>query len=157
VIKVNDTGQQQELGSTAKAPRWPLPTISGAAETTVVNEVLFNVGRTGTLTPVAMLEPVQVGGVSFRAPRLHNMDEIARLGLQAGDTVMCERAEKVIPHINKSCEEGKSAPGNCGAEFCPECHSRITRSGRSGLPLRKCDLPGEAENNRSFISRDAMR
>ncbi|HEX3377304.1 MAG TPA: NAD-dependent DNA ligase LigA [Candidatus Acidoferrales bacterium] len=126
VIKVNDTGQQQELGSTAKAPRWAVAyKYPARQETTVVNEVLFNVGRTGTLTPVAMLEPVQVGGVIVSRSTLHNMDEIARLGLQAGDSVIIERAGEVIPHILKVVKEGNPRREIVVPEFCPECHSRI--------------------------------
>jgi DNA ligase (NAD+) len=126
VIKVNDTGQQQELGFTAKAPRWAVAyKYPARQETTVVNEVLFNVGRTGTLTPVAMLEPVQVGGVIVSRSTLHNMDEIARLGLHAGDTVIVERAGEVIPHILKVVKEGNPRREIVVPEFCPECHSRI--------------------------------
>jgi DNA ligase (NAD+) len=126
VIKVNDTGQQQELGFTAKAPRWAVAyKYPARQETTVVNEVLFNVGRTGTLTPVAMLEPVQVGGVIVSRSTLHNMDEIARLGLYAGDTVIVERAGEVIPHIIKVVKEGNPRREIVVPEFCPECHSRI--------------------------------
>ncbi|HTC62834.1 MAG TPA: NAD-dependent DNA ligase LigA [Candidatus Saccharimonadales bacterium] len=126
VIKVNDTGQQQELGSTAKSPRWAVAyKYPARQETTVVNEVLFNVGRTGTLTPVAMLEPVQVGGVIVSRSTLHNMDEIARLGLQAGDSVIIERAGEVIPHILKVVKEGNPRREIVVPEFCPECHSRI--------------------------------
>jgi DNA ligase (NAD+) len=126
VIKVNDTGQQQELGSTAKAPRWAVAyKYPARQETTVVNEVLFNVGRTGTLTPVAMLEPVQVGGVIVSRSTLHNMDEIARLGLHAGDSVIIERAGEVIPHILKVVKEGNPRREIVVPEFCPECHSRI--------------------------------
>ncbi len=126
VIKVNDTGQQQELGSTAKAPRWAVAyKYPARQETTVVNEVLFNVGRTGTLTPVAMLEPVQVGGVIVSRSTLHNMDEIARLGLRAGDSVIIERAGEVIPHILKVVREGNPRREIVVPEFCPECHSRI--------------------------------
>jgi DNA ligase (NAD+) len=126
VIKVNNTGQQQELGSTAKAPRWAVAyKYPARQETTVVNEVLFNVGRTGTLTPVAMLEPVQVGGVIVSRSTLHNMDEIARLGLHEGDTVIIERAGEVIPHILKVVKEGNPRREIIVPEFCPECHSRI--------------------------------
>ena len=126
VIKVNDTSQQQELGFTSKAPRWAVAyKYPARQETTVVNEVLFNVGRTGTLTPVAMLEPVQVGGVIVSRSTLHNMDEIARLGLYEGDTVIVERAGEVIPHIIKVVKEGHPRREISVPEFCPECHSRI--------------------------------
>ena len=126
VIKVNEIGLQQELGFTAKAPRWAVAyKYPARQETTVVNDVIFNVGRTGTLTPVAMLEPVQVGGVTVSRSTLHNMDEIARLGLQIGDTVIVERAGEVIPHVIKVVKEGAHRREIVVPERCPECNSRI--------------------------------
>src|SRR6266852_6075288 len=102
VIKVNSLGIQRELGFTAKAPRWAIAyKYPARQETTVVNDIRVQVGRTGTLTPVAVLEPVQVGGVTVSRSTLHNMDEIERLGLQIGDTVLIERAGEVIPHVLK--------------------------------------------------------
>jgi DNA ligase (NAD+) len=126
VIKVNEIAQQQELGFTAKAPRWAVAyKYPARQETTVVNDVLFQVGRTGTLTPVAVLEPVEVGGVTVSRSTLHNMDEIQRLGLRIGDTVIVERAGEVIPHIIKVVKEGKPRREIVVPERCPECHSRI--------------------------------
>ena len=126
VIKVNEIAQQQELGFTAKAPRWAVAyKYPARQETTVVNDVLFQVGRTGTITPVAVLEPVQVGGVTVSRSTLHNMDEIARLGLQIGDTVIVERAGEVIPHVIKVVKQGKPRREIVVPERCPECHSRI--------------------------------
>ena len=102
VIKVNSTALQNELGFTAKAPRWAIAfKYPARQEQTVVNDIIVQVGRTGTLTPVAVLEPVQVGGVTVSRSTLHNMDEIERLGLQIGDTVLIERAGEVIPHVLK--------------------------------------------------------
>jgi DNA ligase (NAD+) len=126
VIKVDEVALQQELGSTAKAPRWAVAyKYPARQETTVVNDVIFQVGRTGTLTPVAVLEPVQVGGVTVSRSTLHNMDEIARLGLRIGDSVIVERAGEVIPHVLKVVKEGKSRREIVAPERCPECHSRI--------------------------------
>jgi DNA ligase (NAD+) len=126
VIKVDEIAVQQELGFTAKAPRWAVAyKYAARQETTVVNDVIFGVGRTGTLTPVAMLEPVQVGGVTVSRSTLHNMDEIERLGLRIGDTVIVERAGEVIPHIIKVVKEGESRREIVIPELCPECHSRI--------------------------------
>jgi len=125
VIKVNEIAQQLELGFTSKAPRWAVAyKYPARQETTVVNDVLFQVGRTGTLTPVAVLEPVQVGGVIVSRSTLHNMDEIARLGLHIGDTVIVERAGEVIPHVIKWSRKA----GRAAKLWCPRMsggHSRI--------------------------------
>ena len=126
VIKVNDAAMQQELGFTAKAPRWAVAyKYPARQETTVVKDVLFNVGRTGVLTPLAVLDPVQVGGVTVSRSTLHNMDEIGRLGLQIGDSVIVERAGEVIPHVLKVVKEGNPRREVVVPEFCPVCHSRI--------------------------------
>jgi DNA ligase (NAD+) len=126
VIKVNSTGIQNELGFTSKAPRWAIAyKYPARQETTVVNDILVQVGRTGTLTPVAVLEPVQVGGVTVSRSTLHNMDEVARLGLQIGDTVLIERAGEVIPHVLKVVKEGKNRKPFRMPKHCPECHSAI--------------------------------
>jgi|HubBroStandDraft_2_1064218.scaffolds.fasta_scaffold09594_1 DNA ligase (NAD+) len=126
VIKVNEIGLQLELGFTSKAPRWAVAyKYPARQETTVVNDVIFQVGRTGTLTPVAVLEPVQVGGVIVSRSTLHNMDEIARLGLQIGDTVIVERAGEVIPHVLKVVKEGNPRREIVVPERCPVCNSRI--------------------------------
>ncbi len=129
VIKVNDVALQEELGYTAKAPRWAIAyKYPARQETTVVTDVIFQVGRTGALTPVAVLEPVQVGGVTVSRSTLHNMDEIERLGLHVGDTVLIERAGEVIPHVVKVLKEGKPRRGVHVPEKCPECTSRIHKS-----------------------------
>ncbi|MGB6670323.1 MAG: NAD-dependent DNA ligase LigA, partial [Candidatus Acidiferrum sp.] len=126
VIKVNSTAIQNELGFTAKAPRWAIAfKYPARQETTVVNDIIVQVGRTGALTPVAMLEPVQVGGVTVSRSTLHNMDEVERLGLQIGDTVLIERAGEVIPHVLKVVKEGKSRKPFRMPKHCPECHSAI--------------------------------
>jgi DNA ligase (NAD+) len=126
VIKVNSIPIQNELGYTSKAPRWAIAyKYPARQETTVVNDILVQVGRTGTLTPVAVLEPVQVGGVTVSRSTLHNMDEIERLGLQVGDTVLIERAGEVIPHVLKVVKEGKQRKPFRMPKHCPECDSAI--------------------------------
>jgi DNA ligase (NAD+) len=126
VVKVNSIPIQNELGYTSKAPRWAIAyKYPARQETTVVNDIIVQVGRTGTLTPVAMLEPVQVGGVTVSRSTLHNMDEIERLGLQIGDTVLIERAGEVIPHVLKVVKEGKSRKPFRMPKHCPECASTI--------------------------------
>jgi DNA ligase (NAD+) len=126
VIKVNSVAIQNELGYTAKAPRWAIAyKYPARQETTAVNDILVNVGRTGALTPVAVLEPVQVGGVTVSRSTLHNMDEIERLGLHIGDTVLIERAGEVIPHVLKVVKEGKQRKPFEMPKRCPECGSTI--------------------------------
>jgi DNA ligase (NAD+) len=126
VIKVNSVGLQNELGFTSKAPRWAIAyKYPARQETTVVNDILVQVGRTGTLTPVAVLEPVFVGGVTVSRSTLHNMDEIDRLGLRINDTVLIERAGEVIPHILKVVAEGKPRREFRMPKECPECGSTI--------------------------------
>jgi DNA ligase (NAD+) len=129
VIKVNSTALQNELGFTAKAPRWAIAfKYPARQETTVVNDIIVQVGRTGTLTPVAVLEPVQVGGVTVSRSTLHNMDEIERLGLHIGDTVLIERAGEVIPHVLKVVKEGKNRHAFKMPTKCPECGSAIHKA-----------------------------
>ena len=129
VIKVNSTALQNELGFTAKAPRWAIAyKYPARQETTVVNDIIVQVGRTGTLTPVAVLEPVQVGGVTVSRSTLHNMDEIERLGLQIGDTILIERAGEVIPHVLKVVKEGKNRRAFRMPTKCPECGSAIHKA-----------------------------
>jgi DNA ligase (NAD+) len=126
VIKVNSIPIQNELGYTSRAPRWAIAyKYPARQETTVVNDIIVQVGRTGTLTPVAVLEPVQVGGVTVSRSTLHNMDEIERLGLQIGDTVLIERAGEVIPHVLKVVKEGKNRKPFRMPKHCPECGSTI--------------------------------
>jgi DNA ligase (NAD+) len=129
VIKANSTGLQNELGFTSKAPRWAIAyKYPARQETTVVNDIIVQVGRTGTLTPVAVLQPVQVGGVTVSRSTLHNMDEIDRLGLHIGDTVLVERAGEVIPHVLKVVKEGKDRKPFRIPKNCPVCGSTIHRA-----------------------------
>ena len=129
VIKVNNTGLWQELGTTARSPRWAVAYKYPARQaTTRVNGIRAQVGRTGTLTPVADLEPVDVGGVTVSRATLHNLDEIARLGVKVGDTVLIQRAGEVIPQVVKVV---KAAPD--GREFvmpqkCPVCGGEVHRA-----------------------------
>jgi DNA ligase (NAD+) len=126
VVKVNSVGIQNELGYTSKSPRWAIAyKYPARQETTVVNDIIVQVGRTGALTPVAVLEPVQVGGVTVSRSTLHNMDEVERLGLHTGDTVLIERAGEVIPHVLKVVKEGKNRKAFRIPKTCPECGSKI--------------------------------
>jgi DNA ligase (NAD+) len=159
VIKVNSTPIQHELGFTAKAPRWAIAyKYPARQETTVVNDIRVQVGRTGTLTPVAVLEPVQVGGVTVSRSTLHNMDEIGRLGLQIGDTVLIERAGEVIPHVLKVVKQGASRREFRMPVNCPECGSAIHKA-EDEVAYRCVNAACPAKRKESllhFASRHAM-
>src|SRR5580658_9245609 len=159
VIKVNSTGIQRELGFTAKAPRWAIAyKYPARQETTVVNDIRVQVGRTGTLTPVALLEPVQVGGVTVSRSTLHNMDEIERLGLHIGDTVLIERAGEVIPHVLKAVKEGANRKEFRMPKNCPECGSAIHKA-EDEVAYRCVNAACPAKRKESllhFASRHAM-
>lgn len=129
VIKVNEIGLQNELGFTSKAPRWAIAYKYPAhQETTIVKEILVSVGRTGVLTPFAVFEPVQIGGVTVVKSTLHNMDEVERLGVHAGDTVLVERAGEVIPHVLKVVKHGKEEKPFKMPDKCPVCGTRVHRA-----------------------------
>jgi DNA ligase (NAD+) len=159
VIKVNSIPIQNELGYTAKAPRWAIAyKYPAQQETTFVNDIRVQVGRTGALTPVAVLEPVQVGGVTVSRSTLHNMDEIERLGLHIGDTVLIERAGEVIPHILKVVKEGKRRKPFHMPKRCPECDSTIHKD-EEGVAYRCVNASCPAKRKESllhFASRHAM-
>ena len=128
VVKVNSIALQRELGFTAKAPRWAVAyKYPARQETTVVRDVIWQVGRTGALTPVAMLDPVEIGGVTVSRSTLHNMDEIERLGLHVGDSVVIERAGEVIPHVVKVTRHGHGKKPQPPSR-CPSCDRPIHKS-----------------------------
>ncbi len=128
VIKVNDVRLQQELGFTAKAPRWAIAYKYPAQQaTTRIVDIRAQVGRTGTLTPVADLEPVPVSGVTVSHSTLHNMDEIDRLGVKIGDWVVIERAGEVIPKVVKVAKHDPHGKPFRMPEKCPVCGGRVVR------------------------------
>jgi len=159
VIKLNATALQNELGFTAKAPRWAIAyKYPARQEQTVVNDIIVQVGRTGTLTPVALLKPVQVGGVTVSRSTLHNMDEIERLGLHIGDTVLLERAGEVIPHVLKMVKEGKNRRVFQMPKKCPVCGSAVHRAeGEVAYRCVNAACPAKLkESLRHYASRHAM-
>jgi DNA ligase (NAD+) len=129
VAKVDSVDQQNRLGWTAKAPRWAVAIkfLARQAET-VVQDILVSVGRTGTLTPTAYLQPVNIGGVTVSRATLHNEDEIQRLGVQIGDRVLAERAGDVIPRVVRVVSEGKDRRPFKMPRACPVCGTEVVRA-----------------------------
>lgn len=129
VIKVNNTALWGELGTTAKSPRWAVAYKYPARQaTTRVMDIRAQVGRTGTLTPVADLEPVDVGGVTVSHATLHNMDEIERLGVKIGDTVLIQRAGEVIPQVVKVVKHAEDGRAFIMPKKCPVCGEDVCRA-----------------------------
>ncbi|MDF1622632.1 MAG: NAD-dependent DNA ligase LigA [Pseudohongiella nitratireducens] len=166
VIKVDSLTLQNELGSNARTPRWAMAYKFPAEEaSTTLNDVEFQVGRTGTITPVARLKPVFVGGVTVSNATLHNMAEIERLGVQIGDRVVLRRAGDVIPKIISVVPadgvEKEQAAERRPIEMlshCPACHSPVEKDGEI---LYRCTggliCPAQRkESLRHFCSRTAM-
>jgi len=162
VIKINSLCQQEAVGMTAKSPRWAIAYKFPAQQaTTTVNNVIFSVGRTGVVTPVAELAPVECAGVTISNSTLHNFDEIKRLGLKIHDTVLIERAGEVIPKIIKVIESkrtGKEKEIKI-PEKCPSCSGKIIRE-KEGVVAYRCINPlCPAQLIRGllhFCSREAM-
>ncbi|MYE50877.1 MAG: NAD-dependent DNA ligase LigA [Gammaproteobacteria bacterium] len=163
VVKVNALDQQRRLGAMTRKPRWAVAYKYPAEEaTTEVLGVEFQVGRTGAITPVAKLAPVFVGGVTVSNATLHNMDEVARLGLRIGDRVMVRRAGDVIPQVASVIVEQRpeGAPAIELPESCPACGSPVARP--EGEAVARCSAaptlcPAQRkEGLRHFASRLAM-
>jgi len=132
VIKVDSVAQQRRLGFTGKAPRWAIAyKFPARAAVTQLEDVLFQVGRTGKVTPVAALAPVFIGGTTVTRATLHNGDEIARLGVKIGDYVSVERGGDVIPKITEVVEDKKHPRGTKKIVFptnCPVCETKLVRA-----------------------------
>ncbi|HTW63181.1 MAG TPA: NAD-dependent DNA ligase LigA [Bryobacteraceae bacterium] len=128
VLKIDSIRQQQKLGWTAKAPRWAIAfKFPAHQEQTVLENVEVQVGRTGALTPVAHLKPVKIAGVTVTRATLHNEDEIARLGVEIGDTVLVERSGDVIPKVVRVVKQGDQRHPFKMPKHCPICGGEIVR------------------------------
>ncbi len=162
VVKVNSLRQQEELGYTAKAPRWAIAYKFKAEQvSTRLREITYQVGRTGAITPVANLEPVELAGTTVKRASLHNADQIAKLDIREGDTVFVEKGGEIIPKII-AVDLTKRPADSVGTTYisdCPECHTTLVRKegeaqhycpNDSGCPTQ---IIGRIQH---FISRKAM-
>jgi DNA ligase (NAD+) len=137
VVKVNSVDLQTRLGSTSKSPRWAVAVKFRARQaTTKLLNIRVQVGRTGALTPVAELEPVQLGGTTIRNATLHNEDEIERLGVQISDRILLERGGDVIPKIVSVVEQAPDRIPFTMPSRCPVCGSEVVRE--EGEAVRRC-------------------
>lgn len=128
VIKVNDFNHQNELGYTAKSPRWAIAyKFKSEQVTTTLNSISYQVGRTGAITPVANLEPVQLAGTIVKRASLHNADQIEKLDIRVGDEVFVEKGGEIIPKIIGVAKRGNQAEPTKYITHCPECHTELTR------------------------------
>ena len=162
VIKIDATAQQRRLGFTGKAPRWAIAyKFAARAGTTQLEGVLFQVGRTGKVTPVAVLAPVFIGGTTVTRATLHNADEIARLGVRIGDFVQVERGGDVIPKIVEVVDDAAHPRGKQEIVFptaCPRCKTPLVREeGEVDLRCINASCPARLEEElRHFASRSVM-
>ena len=129
VIKVNNLQHQEELGYTAKSPRWAMAYKFKAEQvTTKLNSISYQVGRTGAITPVANLEPVQLAGTIVKRASLHNADQIEKLDIRIGDEVFVEKGGEIIPKIIAVAQRGNQAEPTKYITNCPECQTKLVRS-----------------------------
>lgn len=130
VVKVNNLHQQDELGHTAKSPRWAMAyKFKAEQESTKLHHITYQVGRTGAITPVANLEPVQLAGTTVKRASLHNADQIEKLDVREGDTVFVEKGGEIIPKIvgvDFTKRNPDSQPTQY-ANYCPECNTELVR------------------------------
>ncbi|MCP4482282.1 MAG: NAD-dependent DNA ligase LigA [bacterium] len=162
VIKVNSFSKQDQLGSTMKSPRWAVAYKFPAKQaTTTIKDIVFQVARTGVITPVAKLEPVALSGVIIKRSTIHNFDELARLDIKIGDRVLIQRSGDVIPKIIKVIKEVRTGSEKIiyPPKICPVCDSSVKKSNKK--VAYKCNnhlhcqaqLQGALEH---FVSKKAM-
>ncbi|WP_233897732.1 NAD-dependent DNA ligase LigA [Tenacibaculum piscium] len=162
VVKVNNLQQQEELGYTSKSPRWAIAYKFKAEQvSTILHEITYQVGRTGAITPVANLEPVQLAGTIVKRASLHNADQIEKLDIRINDTVFVEKGGEIIPKIiavDLSKRPENSKPTQY-ATHCPECNTELVRSegdAKHYCPNEFGCAPQITGRIQHFISRKAM-
>jgi DNA ligase (NAD+) len=162
VIKVNSTFQQEELGYTAKSPRWAMAYKFKAEQAvTVLNEITYQVGRTGAITPVANLEPVELAGTIVKRASLHNADQIAKLDIRVADTVLVEKGGEIIPKI-VGVDIDKRNLNSVPTTYitnCPECNTELVRAkgdAKHFCPNEEGCPPQIIGRIQHYISRKAM-
>ena len=162
VVKVDDIGQQQQLGSTAKSPRWAIAyKYKAESASTKLKGITYQVGRTGAITPVAELEPVLLAGTTVKRASLHNANEIERLGLHIGDTVFVEKGGEIIPKIT-GVDDSSRIPGSEPFKYidrCPECGTQLIRADGEAVhycPNEESCPPQVMGRIEHFIQRRAM-
>jgi len=161
VLKVNRFDQRERLGATSKSPRWLIAYKFEKYEaTTRLNEIQVQVGKTGAITPVANLEPVELAGTTVSRASLHNADEIERKDIRPGDIVVVEKAGKIIPHVvrvEKHQRKG-SPPKFAFPKNCPECRTKLVKdSGGVYIRCPNLECPAQVkERIRYYASRNAM-
>ncbi len=129
VVKINNLHYQEELGYTAKSPRWAIAYKFKAEQvSTVLNSISYQVGRTGAITPVANLEPVQLAGTIVKRASLHNADQIQKLDIRIGDEVYVEKGGEIIPKIIGVAKRGNQLDSTVYITHCPECHTQLIRN-----------------------------
>ncbi|MDD7914446.1 NAD-dependent DNA ligase LigA [Polaribacter ponticola] len=162
VIKVNNLQQQEELGYTAKAPRWAIAYKFKAEQvSTILHEITYQVGRTGAITPVANLEPVQLAGTTVKRASLHNADQIEKLDIRINDTVFVEKGGEIIPKIIAVdlAKRPKDSQPTMYATNCPECNTELVRTegdAKHYCPNEFGCAPQITGRIQHFISRKAM-
>jgi len=161
VIKVDDFELQRRLGEISRSPRWAVAwKFPAQQEHTVVKDIIVSVGRTGALTPVALLEPVRVAGVEVSRATLHNEDEVIKKDIRIGDTVVIQRAGDVIPEVVKVIETKRTGKEKSFSmpEFCPVCGSKVERP--EGEAVHRCTglaCPAQIKEHLAhFASKGAM-
>jgi len=162
VIKVNNLQQQEELGYTSKSPRWAIAYKFKADQVaTILNEITYQVGRTGAITPVANLKPVQLAGTTVKRASLHNADQIEKLDIRVGDTVFVEKGGEIIPKIIAVdfTKRPQISTPTIYAKNCPECNTSLIRSegdAKHYCPNEFGCAPQITGRIQHFISRKAM-